>query len=99
MHRYARSLILVNDLRRSFWGWMLAHLVTRLVTRSDVVHQDGPQSVRAAFSIKEASEFARQVGISDLNVERRWPFRFLLSGKSADAGRTSGVGSKPIDEV
>ncbi len=74
----ARRLVLVNDLRRSPFGLLLAHAVTRLVSRSPVVHFDGPQSVRAAFTLPEVRELARQAGMKSAAVWRRWPCRFLL---------------------
>ena len=32
--------------------WLLAHVATRLLTSSEVVHTDGPRSVAAAFSVR-----------------------------------------------
>src|SRR5436305_8931277 len=43
-------LLLVNDLRRARRGWLLAAAACRLLTRSPVVHVDGPRSVAAAFT-------------------------------------------------
>jgi SAM-dependent methyltransferase len=45
-------LVLVDDLDRSWAGLALAHVATRLLTTSSVVHTDGPRSVRAAFTPK-----------------------------------------------
>jgi 2-polyprenyl-3-methyl-5-hydroxy-6-metoxy-1,4-benzoquinol methylase len=75
----ARRLVLVNDLRRSHAGYLLAWLGTRLLTRSPVAQVDGPLSVRAAFTIPEVRELARQAGLADATVQRRWPCRLLLS--------------------
>ena len=75
----AGRMVLVNDLRRSRGGLILAHAATRLLTSSPVVHVDGPRSVRAAYSIAEAAEMARAAGIQSATVERRFPFRFVLS--------------------
>jgi hypothetical protein len=49
-----------------------------LLSRSPVVHFDGPQSVRAAFSVKEAIEIAAQAGMKPSTVRKHWPERFLL---------------------
>src|SRR5262249_21024325 len=38
-------LVLVHDLTRSRTGLLLAHVAGQLLTRSDVVHTDGPRSV------------------------------------------------------
>lgn len=75
----AGKTVLINDLRRSKAGLAAAHLVTHAVTRSPVVRLDGPQSVRAAFSMPEVGEMANQAGLAAARIERRWPFRFLLT--------------------
>jgi SAM-dependent methyltransferase len=73
------ALVLVNDLDRSLRGLLLAHLATRLLTTSAVVHTDGPLSVRAAFTPAEALALAEQAGLHGATVRRRWPCRWLLS--------------------
>jgi 2-polyprenyl-3-methyl-5-hydroxy-6-metoxy-1,4-benzoquinol methylase len=78
MAEMARSLVLVNDLERGWLGLLAAHVITRLVTTSHVVHVDGPRSVEGAFTVAEARALAEQAGLDDAQVERRWPFRWLL---------------------
>ena len=72
-------LVLVNDLERGLAGLTLAHLGTRLLSRSDVVHTDGPLSVRAAFTVPEVRALAAAAGLTGAVVVRRWPCRFLLT--------------------
>src|SRR5262249_49879331 len=79
MARATRQAILVNDLVRSALGYALAWLGTRVLSRSDIVHMDGPLSVRAAFSVAEVSELARRAGLEGAWVKRCWPWRFLLT--------------------
>jgi SAM-dependent methyltransferase len=74
----AQRLVLVNDLCRSALGYSLAWLGCRFLTRSPIVHVDGPRSVQAAFSMNEIREVARQGGLAGAIVEPRWPCRFLL---------------------
>jgi SAM-dependent methyltransferase len=74
----AQRLVLVNDLCRSAFGYGLAWLGCRFLTRSPIVHVDGPRSVQSAFSLTEIREVARQGGLAGAVVERRWPCRFLL---------------------
>ena len=78
MRGAARHLLLVNDLRRSTAGWWFACVGTRVLTRSPVVHVDGPRSVAAAFTCAEALALAHDAGLSGATVARRWPFRFQL---------------------
>ncbi len=75
----ARHLVLVNDLERCWPGLALAHLATRLLTTSAVVHTDGPRSVARAFTRAEAQALAERAGLHGATVHRCWPFRYLLA--------------------
>jgi len=79
MKRASRHLVLINDLHRSVLGLFLAIVGTRVMTRSHVVHVDGPRSVRAAFTCDEMRLLANQCGLRGVTVERRWPYRWLLT--------------------
>jgi hypothetical protein len=70
--------VLINDLRRSRFGWWAAYVGCRALTASRVVRFDGPVSVLAAFTCDEALALAEQAGLRDAVVRRRFPFRFLL---------------------
>ncbi len=74
----AKRLLLVNDLRRGIECWSLAWVGARLLTRSPVVHTDGPLSVAAAYTCDEARELAKKAGLVGATVRRRWPCRWLL---------------------
>lgn len=78
MAQNARRRVLASDLVRSRWGYTLASLGGRLLSRSKVVHVDGPLSVRAAFTIAEISKLAADAGLVGAKVTRCWPARFLL---------------------
>ena len=78
MARTATQLVLVNDLRRSFWNVALVMLGTQLVSRSAVVHVDSVRSARAALTITEVRALARQAGLAGSLVAPRWPARWLL---------------------
>jgi 2-polyprenyl-3-methyl-5-hydroxy-6-metoxy-1,4-benzoquinol methylase len=78
MGNAARLMVLINDLIRSRLGYLLAYVGTRVLSTSSIVHKDGPQSVRAAFTIAEARELARRAGLTGASASWRWPCRFLL---------------------
>lgn len=78
MAQAARRLVLVDDLRRSRTGYWLAWLACRALTRSTIVHVDGPRSVEGAFTSGEAVELARRAGLEPVDVRHHWPERFLL---------------------
>lgn len=79
MWQAASKAVVVCDLVRSRFGLWLATAASRILTRSDVVHTDGPISVRAAYTIDEFSNIAKQAGLSEYRIRRRWPARFLLT--------------------
>jgi 2-polyprenyl-3-methyl-5-hydroxy-6-metoxy-1,4-benzoquinol methylase len=79
MRHAAGSLVLVNDLVRSRLGYLAAWLGTRMLSRSHVVHVDGPRSVQAAFTTSEARDLARRAGLAGATVRWRWPWRYLLA--------------------
>jgi 2-polyprenyl-3-methyl-5-hydroxy-6-metoxy-1,4-benzoquinol methylase len=75
----SRGLVLVNDLRRCFAGWLLAHTAGRLLTTSPVVHVDGPRSVAAAWTRAEILALAQRAGLAGATYRAYWPCRFLLT--------------------
>jgi 2-polyprenyl-3-methyl-5-hydroxy-6-metoxy-1,4-benzoquinol methylase len=83
MQRLARRAVLVDDLQRTRLGWWLATAGCRVLSRSPVVHFDGPQSVRAAFSCDEAMDLARKAGLANPKLRRHWPERYMLCSEVA----------------
>jgi len=79
----ATRRVVVSDLRRTRLGYCLAHAVGRLVTRSPVVHVDGPLSVAAAWSLPEVDRLVAAAGWSRHSLRPCWPQRFLLTGDPA----------------
>lgn len=78
MKELATHSVLVNDLRRTRLGYVLAWAGCRLLTRSPIVHTDGPLSVRAAFSVDEVRQLADKAGLAGASITTHWPQRFLL---------------------
>ncbi len=75
----AEHMLLINDLMRTKLAWWGAFLLGRLVTRSNVVHTDGPLSVQAAFTAEEALDLAKQAGLNAAVIETHfWQQRFVL---------------------
>jgi 2-polyprenyl-3-methyl-5-hydroxy-6-metoxy-1,4-benzoquinol methylase len=75
----SRKLVLVDDLIRSRLGFALAWIGTRLLSRSWVVHTDGPLSVRGALQPDEMMSIAKQAGMKNAQIKRSWPERYLMS--------------------
>ena len=70
--------VFVSDLRRSRAGLWLAHFATRVLSRSPVVHVDGPRSVHAAYTLPEMLQMAETAGLIGVRLETRWPCRMML---------------------
>jgi SAM-dependent methyltransferase len=79
MARAALRGILINDLVRGPLEYALAWAGCRLLSRSRIVHHDGPVSVLAAFTIPEAYRLAELACLEGVQIRRHWPGRFLLS--------------------
>jgi 2-polyprenyl-3-methyl-5-hydroxy-6-metoxy-1,4-benzoquinol methylase len=79
MANASRHLLLVNDLERGVLGFLLAWFGSHLLTRSPIVHFDGPRSVEGAFTMNEALALAHRAGLTSATIGRRWPFRYLLT--------------------
>lgn len=74
----ARVAVIADDLRRTQLGWLLAKVGCLILSRSPVVHFDGPQSVRAAFTIDEITRLAKLAGLGSCSFVRHWPERYTL---------------------
>lgn len=78
--------VLVNDLSRSRFNYLTVKLACHLLTRSRIVHFDGPASVRSAFTPGEALILAEKAGLHGATVRNRFPCRFLLSWWKGSSG-------------
>ncbi len=75
----AAPTVMINDLIRSRAGLLLAYGACHALTRSPVVHFDGPSSVAAAFTIAEFRAIVNEAGLNDYTISWTWPFRFLFT--------------------
>jgi 2-polyprenyl-3-methyl-5-hydroxy-6-metoxy-1,4-benzoquinol methylase len=78
MKALATHGVLVSDLVRSRFGWVLAKIGCHLLSRSYVVHFDGPQSVKAAYTTDEFQGLSNRAGMNGSVVRKHWPARFLF---------------------
>jgi 2-polyprenyl-3-methyl-5-hydroxy-6-metoxy-1,4-benzoquinol methylase len=70
--------VLVDDLLRTRLGYVLCRVGSQIISRSHVVHVDGPLSVRAAFTLPEAKLLAERSGLTGAVFRQHWPQRFLM---------------------
>lgn len=79
MTEAANHLVVAQDLLRSRWGYLMCWAGTKLISRSPVVHVDGPLSVAGAFTLTEIQELAEQAGLTGCQISRHWPERFIFT--------------------
>jgi SAM-dependent methyltransferase len=79
MKQAAQRLVLVDDLLRNRLGYWMAWLGCRILSRSSIVHTDGPLSVRGAFTRSEALDLARKADLTNAVLTRHWPQRYLMT--------------------
>lgn len=77
--RAAADLVVADDLLRTVPGYWLAWAGCRILSRSPVVHFDGPVSVEAALTREEILDLASKAGLVGVQFRRHWPERYLLT--------------------
>lgn len=87
LRRVARRRIFVIDLHRHALAYLLYTTVGRLLLHNRLIREDGALSIRRSFRPAELCELARRAGLSNIKVERRFPFRLVLraDGSSREA--------------
>lgn len=68
LRRCARAAVVVNDIVRSWIGYVGAILAVRFGSRNVLTHHDGPLSVLRAYTKREMAGLARQAGLHPI----RW---------------------------
>jgi ubiquinone/menaquinone biosynthesis C-methylase UbiE len=82
MNEIARIGYALNDLQRSWVTIWTSELLARTIMRSPIVRHDGPQSFRAAFTVRELRSMAEQAGMKNFRIKRHQVnHRMVLSGK------------------
>lgn len=77
-------LLLINDLARGPFGYALVKLGCHTLSRSPVVHIDGPRSVEGAFTPGEMRGLCEEAGLAGATVSPRFPCRFLMEWRASD---------------
>ena len=78
MAQWARTAIIVNDLERQAIPYYFFRLFHPFFTTSSMSRVDGLASFRQAFRKEELERVARQAGLENARIERRWLYRLLL---------------------
>jgi ubiquinone/menaquinone biosynthesis C-methylase UbiE len=88
LSRIARFGVVINDLHRHAFAYGGVSLLTRVLSRSDLVRHDAPASVLRGFLRSELLDLLPDT--QQASVSRRWAFRWLATIllESSDHGPT-----------
>lgn len=76
--RISRIGIVINDLRRSFPALIGIKILTTIFSKSELVKNDAPLSVRRGFKKRELIKLLAHSNISDYIIKRKWAFRWMV---------------------
>lgn len=76
--KLASRAIIVNDLHRSRLAHFGIRLLTRLLSRSEAVKNDGPLSVLKGFRREELERLVKAAGFQSAEIKWRWAFRYSV---------------------
>ncbi|HEX8476495.1 MAG TPA: methyltransferase domain-containing protein [Pyrinomonadaceae bacterium] len=80
MARVARRRVFVIDLHRHAVAYYFYTTVGRAFLHNRLVREDGALSIRRGFKPEELGALATRAGLHDAKVQRRFPYRLVLSG-------------------
>lgn len=72
------AYIVINDLERNPIAYWAIKLLTALFSKSYLVKNDAPLSVKRGFKKKEWESILKQAGIHQYTITNRWAFRHLI---------------------
>jgi ubiquinone/menaquinone biosynthesis C-methylase UbiE len=79
MSRVARRRLFVIDLHRHPIAYLLYTTLGKLVLHNRLLRHDGALSILRSFKADELIELARRAELHDVLLERRFPYRLVLS--------------------
>jgi len=74
----AKHGIVINDLQRSFRAFLAIKILTSVFSRSELVKNDAPMSVRKGFVKSELIDLMKVMNFSKFEIGRKWAFRWLI---------------------
>jgi len=80
LSRVARRKIFVIDLHRHPLAYYLYTSVGHLFLHNRLIREDGALSILRSFRPRELNRLASRAHLANVNVQRRFPFRLVLSG-------------------
>src|ERR1051326_3539003 len=85
MSRVARRRIFVIDLHRHPIAYLLYTTLGKLVLHNRLLRHDGALAILRSFKSDELHVLAQRAGLRDVLIERRFPYRLILSAAAPRA--------------
>lgn len=76
-----RCIILANDLQRNWFAYYSIKLITSVFSKSYLVKNDAPISVKRGFKKRELIDLLKQAGFTNYSVKWCWAFRYIIIAK------------------
>lgn len=76
--RISKRGIIINDLQRSYLALVGIKLLTILFSKSIMVKNDGPLSVKRGFTKSELINLLYDAGVSNFAIKWKWAFRWMV---------------------
>jgi ubiquinone/menaquinone biosynthesis C-methylase UbiE len=78
--RVARRRVFVIDLHRHRVAYYFYTTIGKLFLHNRLIREDGALSILRSFKPAELRRLAEQAGLQDIDVQRHFPYRLVLSG-------------------
>jgi ubiquinone/menaquinone biosynthesis C-methylase UbiE len=76
--RISKKGIIINDLQRSYFAFLGIKLLTILFSKSTLVKNDAPISVKKSFIKSDLLNFILSAGVTKYIIKRKWAFRWMV---------------------
>jgi len=78
LHGHSSVGFFINDLHRHPLAYYSIRMLTRIFSKSYLVKNDAPLSVKRGFKKQEWEALLEKAGIADYTVSWQWAFRYLV---------------------
>ena len=88
MSRVAKRRLFVIDLHRHPVAYLFYTTLGKLVLHNRLLRHDGALSILRSFKRDELLDLAKRAGLRDILIERRFPYRLVLSAAAISEQKT-----------
>lgn len=81
MQRNSKLGFFINDLHRHAIAYYAIQFLTKLFSKSYLVKNDAPLSVKRGFSKRDWRSIMQQSGVENYSIQWKWAFRWLITAR------------------